>query len=53
MLADVTGRYFEDCNEAPVIGPDVVDIAGRPRGVAWYALDPGNAAQLWELSQKA
>jgi hypothetical protein len=25
---------------------------GPPRGVAWYALDPGNAARLWELSQK-
>lgn len=53
LLADVTGRYFEDCNEAGVIGPDVPDIPAQAHGVAWYALDPGNAARLWELSQKA
>jgi NAD(P)-dependent dehydrogenase (short-subunit alcohol dehydrogenase family) len=52
-LANVTGRYFEDCNEAEVIGPEDADIPAHSRGVAWYALDPGNAARLWELSQKA
>lgn len=51
-LADVTGRYFEDCGESEVLGPEVTDIPARPRGVAWYALDPANAARLWELSQK-
>jgi NAD(P)-dependent dehydrogenase (short-subunit alcohol dehydrogenase family) len=53
LLADVTGRYFEDCAEAEVIGPEVADISSRPRGVAWYALDPGNAERLWELSEEA
>jgi len=40
----VTGRYFEDGNEAGPARP------GIRRGVAAYALDPGNAARLWELS---
>lgn len=53
LLAGVTGRYFEDCNPAEVIGPEDTDLPAHPRGVAWYALDPGNAARLWELSQKA
>jgi NAD(P)-dependent dehydrogenase (short-subunit alcohol dehydrogenase family) len=43
----VSGRYFEDCNEARV-----VDRRGQPGsgGVARYALDPSNAERLWELS---
>jgi NAD(P)-dependent dehydrogenase (short-subunit alcohol dehydrogenase family) len=47
LLDGVGGRYFEDCNEAPV-----VDRRGGPGrgGVAPYALDPGNAARLWDLS---
>jgi hypothetical protein len=52
LLAGVTGRYFEDGNQAEVIGPEGVRPPGHPRGVAWYALDPGNAARLWGLSQK-
>ena len=43
----VTGRYFEDCNEAAVITERLpLTIAG----VAPYALDPANAERLWELS---
>jgi len=46
-LEGVGGRYFEDCNEAEV-------IQRRERhtvaGVAPYALDPGNAWRLWEVS---
>lgn len=53
LLAGVTGRYFEDCAEAEVLGPQTADIPAHARGVAWYALDPGNAARLWELSEKA
>jgi NAD(P)-dependent dehydrogenase (short-subunit alcohol dehydrogenase family) len=53
LLASVTGRYFEDCNQAEVIGSEDTDIPAHSHGVAWYALDPGNAARLWELSQKA
>jgi len=44
LLNGVTGRYFEDCNEA---GPHQPGIR---RGVATYALDPGNAARLWPIS---
>jgi NAD(P)-dependent dehydrogenase (short-subunit alcohol dehydrogenase family) len=47
LVEGVGGRYFEDCNEAPV-------LAQRPEagmgGVAPYALDPGNAWRLWEVS---
>lgn len=47
LLDGVSGRYFEDCNEARVVhrrgGP------GRG-GVAPYALDPENGARLWDLS---
>jgi hypothetical protein len=34
LVEDVTGRYFEDCNEADPFRP------GIRRGVAAYALDP-------------
>jgi NAD(P)-dependent dehydrogenase (short-subunit alcohol dehydrogenase family) len=47
LLEGVGGRYFEDCNEAPV-------VHRRPEfgmgGVAFYAVDPGNAGRLWEIS---
>jgi NAD(P)-dependent dehydrogenase (short-subunit alcohol dehydrogenase family) len=47
LLNGVGGRYFEDCNQARV-----VDRRGGPGrgGVAPYALDPGNAARLWDHS---
>jgi NAD(P)-dependent dehydrogenase (short-subunit alcohol dehydrogenase family) len=46
QLEGVGGRYFEDCNEAPVVEP------GTPGafGVATYALDPEGAARLWQIS---
>jgi NAD(P)-dependent dehydrogenase (short-subunit alcohol dehydrogenase family) len=44
LVEGVTGRYFEDCNEAPPHQP------GIRRGVAAYALDPDKAARLWRLS---
>jgi NAD(P)-dependent dehydrogenase (short-subunit alcohol dehydrogenase family) len=44
LVVGVTGRYFEDCNEAGPHQP------GVRRGVAGYALDPDNAARLWQLS---
>jgi hypothetical protein len=46
-LEGVGGRYFEDCNEAPVV--DRREGAGMS-GVARYALDPANAERLWEVS---
>jgi NAD(P)-dependent dehydrogenase (short-subunit alcohol dehydrogenase family) len=44
LLAGVGGRYFEDCNEAPVVRQRPFDY----RGVAAYALDPVLAERLWE-----
>lgn len=44
LLEGVSGRYFEDCNEAEPVRP------GIRRGVAPYALDPEKAARLWQVS---
>jgi NAD(P)-dependent dehydrogenase (short-subunit alcohol dehydrogenase family) len=44
LLDGIGGRYFEDCNEAALNQP------GSRRGVAAYALDPGSAALLWQVS---
>jgi hypothetical protein len=40
----VTGRYFEDCNEAGPHRP------GIRRGVAAHATEPQHAARLWQIS---
>ncbi len=47
LLEDVSGRYFEDCNEAEIVSerPE-----GRVAGVAAYALDPENAERLWSMA---
>jgi NAD(P)-dependent dehydrogenase (short-subunit alcohol dehydrogenase family) len=47
LVEGIGGRYFEDCNEAPVV--DKRPEAGTA-GVARYALDPANAERLWEVS---
>jgi NAD(P)-dependent dehydrogenase (short-subunit alcohol dehydrogenase family) len=47
QLEGIGGRYFEDCNEAPVIARRGDAGLG---GVAPYALDPANAERLWEVS---
>jgi NAD(P)-dependent dehydrogenase (short-subunit alcohol dehydrogenase family) len=47
QLEGIGGRYFEDCNEAVVLDPPPPDAPG---GVAAYAVDPGNAERLWEVS---
>jgi NAD(P)-dependent dehydrogenase (short-subunit alcohol dehydrogenase family) len=44
LVEGVTGKYFEDCQEADPFTP------GVRRGVADYALDPDKAALLWQLS---
>jgi NAD(P)-dependent dehydrogenase (short-subunit alcohol dehydrogenase family) len=49
LLEEVSGRYFEDCNEAPLIARRPTDFSG---GVAPYALDPANAERLWDVSLK-
>src|SRR5436305_12303041 len=46
LVEGVSGRYFEDCNEAEVV-PERGNFFG---GVAPYALDPDNAERLWEES---
>jgi NAD(P)-dependent dehydrogenase (short-subunit alcohol dehydrogenase family) len=43
----VTGRYYEDCAEAPV----VQEREGHTGGVAPYVLDPDNADRLWQISE--
>jgi NAD(P)-dependent dehydrogenase (short-subunit alcohol dehydrogenase family) len=44
LLDAVTGRYFEDCNEAEP------NVPGSRRGVAAHALDPQAAERLWQVS---
>lgn len=44
LVEGVTGRYFEDCNEAAPHQP------GIRRGIAAYALDADAAARLWRVS---
>jgi len=51
QLQGIGGRYFEDCHEAAVVGAGGADVSGLSEGVAAYALDPDNAARLWELSE--
>jgi NAD(P)-dependent dehydrogenase (short-subunit alcohol dehydrogenase family) len=44
----VTGRYYEDCAQAPVIH----EREGHAGGVAPYVLDPNNAERLWQISEQ-
>jgi NAD(P)-dependent dehydrogenase (short-subunit alcohol dehydrogenase family) len=50
LLEGIGGRYFDDCNEAPVIEADEAAWTTQA-GVASYALDPANATRLWKLSE--
>jgi NAD(P)-dependent dehydrogenase (short-subunit alcohol dehydrogenase family) len=47
-LEGVGGRYYDDCQEAPVVDrrPD----GDWLYGVARYAVDPAGAERLWEVS---
>jgi NAD(P)-dependent dehydrogenase (short-subunit alcohol dehydrogenase family) len=47
LLDAISGRYFEDGDEAEVV-PARGGLGGK--GVAAYALDPNNAERLWEVS---
>ncbi len=49
QLDRIGGRYSEDCNEAPTLPADFSPDTAS--GVAPYALDPENAARLWDLSE--
>jgi NAD(P)-dependent dehydrogenase (short-subunit alcohol dehydrogenase family) len=44
LVQGVTGRYFDDCNEAVVV-TEPGDLSG---GVAPYALDQNEADRLWD-----
>ena len=46
LLAGIGGRYFFDNQEADIVDRRTDDMSG----VAPYALDPENAARLWEVS---
>jgi NAD(P)-dependent dehydrogenase (short-subunit alcohol dehydrogenase family) len=49
LLDEISGLYFEDCNEALHVTKRPTDFTG---GYASYAVDPGNAERLWDLSLK-
>jgi NAD(P)-dependent dehydrogenase (short-subunit alcohol dehydrogenase family) len=46
LVEGTGGRYFEDCDESPVVTQRPQDFGG---GVAAYALDHDNAARLWDV----
>jgi NAD(P)-dependent dehydrogenase (short-subunit alcohol dehydrogenase family) len=48
LVDGIGGRYFEDCNESPTVTQRPEDFSG---GVAPYALDPDNAARLWDIGE--
>lgn len=48
LLEGIGGRYFEDCNEAPVVDRRSADFTG----VAPYAVDAQNARRLWEIASQ-
>ena len=47
LLEGVSGRYFEDCNEAIPAEP-----GNHLRGLAEYAQSPESAATLWKVSEQ-
>jgi NAD(P)-dependent dehydrogenase (short-subunit alcohol dehydrogenase family) len=48
LLDGVSGRYFENCQEADVDDPTVAGTDAA--GVAAHALDPESAVRLWTVS---
>ncbi|MFI9268744.1 SDR family NAD(P)-dependent oxidoreductase [Streptomyces werraensis] len=49
LVKGVTGRYFDDNQEAPI----AVEGAENPSGVAAHALDAASAQRLWEYADRA
>lgn len=47
LTKEVSGRYFEDCNEAAICSER---DPTAPKGVAPYALDDGNAERMWAMA---
>ena len=46
LLEGVGGRYFDDCNESPIVDTIIDGL----HGVRAYALDPARARRLWQTS---
>ena len=49
LVEGMSGRYFDDCQESPVVDERG---AGPLKGVARYAVDPENALRLWEMATR-
>ncbi|EHS53541.1 short-chain dehydrogenase/reductase SDR [Rhizobium sp. PDO1-076] len=49
LVEGVSGKYFDDCQEAPVVEERG---SGPFKGVARYAVDPNNAFRLWEMATR-
>jgi hypothetical protein len=45
LTEGVTGRYFEDCNEAELTTDPAAEAGVRP-----HALDAGDAKRLWDVA---
>lgn len=50
LVEGVGGRYFENNNESAVNDPNEPPVAVDAPGVAPYAVDPQDAARLWDVS---
>jgi hypothetical protein len=48
---EIGGKYCENCHVGHVVPDDVVLRPGS-EGLRGYALDPKNAAALWEKSEE-
>ncbi|WP_420145562.1 SDR family NAD(P)-dependent oxidoreductase [Sphingobium sp.] len=48
LLANIGGRYFENCNESAPVDKRTSDFSTG--GYAPYAMDPDNAQRLWKMS---
>lgn len=53
FLDGVSGRYFNDNQEAAVVQTRPTEVAELVNSVAWYSVDEANADRLWELSLRA
>ncbi len=52
LVAGVSGRYFQDGNEAEIIDRQPFDFDLPAGGVAGYATDPAVARRLWDVSAR-
>ncbi|MBG6239976.1 hypothetical protein IWX78_002966 [Mycetocola sp. CAN_C7] len=53
LLDGVSGRYFNDNQEAEVTDHRPEDLTVFSTKVANYALDEDNADRLWQISERA